>query len=123
MEFEFFPQDSSPAVSLKVSTPPGTPERKAEIFARSAAAGFDYKSITLAIDGMDFRAAGHQIAIHRAFVADDRGVGLDDCVPEPNQELHGPGAEVPEGVRVECLRRPIVALLVGDGGAVLDRSE
>lgn len=55
---------------------PGTPERKAEIFARSAAAGFDYQSITLAIDGMDFRAAGQQVAVQRALVAEHS----DACV-------------------------------------------
>jgi len=56
-------------MTLPIITP-GTPERKAELFARSAAAGFDFQSITLAIDGMDFRAAAQQIAIHRAFVAE-----------------------------------------------------
>jgi hypothetical protein len=39
-------------MTLPIITP-GTPERKAEIFARSAVAGFDLQSITLAIDGMD----------------------------------------------------------------------
>jgi membrane dipeptidase len=48
---------------------PGKPERKAELFARSAAAGFDFQSLTLAVDGMDFRAAGRQIAAHRALIA------------------------------------------------------
>ena len=62
-------------MTLPIITP-GTPERKAQVFARSAAAGFDYQSITLAIDGMDFRAAGHQIAIHRALLAERS----DSCV-------------------------------------------
>jgi membrane dipeptidase len=56
-------------MTLPIITP-GTPERKANIFARSAAAGIDVQSITLAIDGMDFRAAGQQVAIHRAFIAE-----------------------------------------------------
>jgi len=62
-------------MTLPIITP-GTPERKAEVFSRAAAAGVDFLSITLAIDGMDFRAAAQQAAIHRAFIA-ERG---DACV-------------------------------------------
>jgi membrane dipeptidase len=62
-------------MTLPIITP-GSPERKAALFARSAAAGFDYQSITLAIDGMDFRAAGQQVAVHRAFLAEQS----DTCV-------------------------------------------
>jgi membrane dipeptidase len=62
-------------MTLPIITP-GTPEQKARVFSRSAAAGVDYQSITLAIDGMDFRAAGHQLAIHRRMVAER----ADSCV-------------------------------------------
>lgn len=62
-------------MTLPIITP-GTPERKAELFPRAASAGVDVLSITLAIDGMDFRAAAQQLAIHRAFVAERR----DACV-------------------------------------------
>ncbi|MDH3211348.1 MAG: dipeptidase [Myxococcales bacterium] len=54
-------------MTLPILTP-GRPERKAELFARAARSGFDCLSITLAIDGMDFRAASQQIAEHRRFV-------------------------------------------------------
>jgi membrane dipeptidase len=56
-------------MTLPIITP-GTPERKAEVFSRASAAGVDFLSITLAIDGMDFRAAAQQVAIHRALVAE-----------------------------------------------------
>jgi membrane dipeptidase len=56
-------------MTLPIITP-GTPGRKGKLFARSAAAGFDFQSITLAIDGMDFRAAAQQLALHRAFVTE-----------------------------------------------------
>jgi len=56
-------------MTLPIITP-GTAERKAEVFGRAAAAGVDFLSITLAIDGMDFRAAAQQLAIHRAFIAE-----------------------------------------------------
>jgi len=56
-------------MTLPIITP-GTPERKAGLFSRAAAAGVDFLSITLAIDGMDFRAAAQQVAIHRGFVAE-----------------------------------------------------
>jgi membrane dipeptidase len=62
-------------MTLPIITP-GTPERKAAIFTRSVAAGYDCLSITIAIDGMDFRAAGQQIALHRAFAAERS----DSCV-------------------------------------------
>jgi membrane dipeptidase len=62
-------------MTLPIITP-GTPERKVEVLSRAAAAGVDFLSITLAIDGMDFRAAAQQVAIHRAFIA-ERG---DACV-------------------------------------------
>ena len=62
-------------MTLPIITP-GEPQRKAAVFARSAAAGIDFQSITLAIDGMDFRLAAQQIAIHRAFIAQQ---GLRVC--------------------------------------------
>jgi len=49
---------------------PGAPEKRAEVFARDAAAGIDYQSITLAVDGFDYRATGKQIARYRALVAE-----------------------------------------------------
>jgi membrane dipeptidase len=55
---------------------PGNSDRRAELFTRSAAAGFDFQSITLAVDGMDFRAAGRQIARYRALIAQQ----ADTCV-------------------------------------------
>jgi membrane dipeptidase len=54
-------------MTLPILTP-GRPERKSSLLARAAAAGFDFVSITLAIDGMDFRAAARQIAEQRRFV-------------------------------------------------------
>ena len=54
-------------MTLPIITP-GRPERKSQLLARAAAAGFDFVSITLAIDGMDFRAAAQQIAEQRRFV-------------------------------------------------------
>jgi membrane dipeptidase len=62
-------------MTLPIITP-GTPERKAELFGRAARAGIDFESITLAVDGMDFRAAVAQVAYHRRF-AQDRA---DTCV-------------------------------------------
>lgn len=56
-------------MTLPIITP-GTPERKARVFSRAAAAGVDFVSVTLAIDGMDFRAVAQQLAIHRVFVAE-----------------------------------------------------
>ena len=47
-------------MTLPILTP-GRPERKSQLLARAAGAGFDFVSITLAIDGMDFRAAAQQI--------------------------------------------------------------
>jgi membrane dipeptidase len=54
-------------MTLPILTP-GTPERKNDVFARAAAAGFDFQSITLAIDGMSFADAAQQIAFHRAYL-------------------------------------------------------
>ena len=54
-------------MTLPIITP-GRPARKSQLLARTAAAGFDFVSITLAIDGMDFRAAAQQIAEQRRFV-------------------------------------------------------
>jgi membrane dipeptidase len=62
-------------MTLPIITP-GTPERKAELFPRAARAGLDFQSITLAVDGMDFRAAAEQVAYHRRFVQDQ----ADTCV-------------------------------------------
>ncbi|UCE86337.1 MAG: membrane dipeptidase [Deltaproteobacteria bacterium] len=56
-------------MTLPIITP-GRPERKADLFARAARAGFDAQSITLAVDGMDFRAAAAQVAGYRRFVAE-----------------------------------------------------
>ncbi len=56
-------------MTLPIITP-GRPERKSQLLARAAAAGFDFVSITLAIDGMDFRAAAQQIVEQRRFVRD-----------------------------------------------------
>jgi membrane dipeptidase len=56
-------------MTLPIITP-GTPERKDGLFARASRSGFDFQSITLAIDGMDFRAAAHQLALHRQFVGE-----------------------------------------------------
>jgi membrane dipeptidase len=55
---------------------PGHPDRKADLFARFARAGFDMVSITLAIDGMDLRAAAQQLVDYRRFVA----ARAPDCV-------------------------------------------
>lgn len=54
-------------MTLPILTP-GRPERKADLFARLARSGFDFASITLAIDGMDFGAAARQIAGYRRFL-------------------------------------------------------
>ena len=54
-------------MTLPIITP-GLPERKADLFARFAGSGFDFATITLAIDGMDFGAAAQQVADHRRFV-------------------------------------------------------
>ena len=54
-------------MTLPILTP-GVPERKADLFARFARSGFDFATITLAIDAMDFAAAARQIAEHRRFV-------------------------------------------------------
>ena len=54
-------------MTLPIITP-GVPERKAGLFARLIESGFDFTTITLAIDGMDFRAAAQQVADHRRFV-------------------------------------------------------
>ncbi len=49
---------------------PGSAERRENLFDRIAGAGFDFVSITLAIDGMDLRAAAQQLVNYRRFVAD-----------------------------------------------------
>ena len=49
---------------------PGAPEKRGEIFARDAAAGIDFQSITLAVDGFDFRTTGKLIATYRALIAE-----------------------------------------------------
>jgi membrane dipeptidase len=54
-------------MTLPIITP-GQPERKRQVFARASRAGFDFQSITLAVDGMDFTAAAQQIADHRRLV-------------------------------------------------------
>ena len=54
-------------MTLPIITP-GVPEKKADLFARFAGSGLDFTTITLAIDGMDFRAAAQQVADHRRFV-------------------------------------------------------
>jgi len=54
-------------MTLPILTP-GRPELKADLFTRFAGSGFDFATITLAIDGMDFGAAARQIAEHRRFV-------------------------------------------------------
>ena len=54
-------------MTLPILTP-GRPERKVDLFARFARSGFDFATITLAIDPMDFGAAARQIAEHRRFV-------------------------------------------------------
>jgi membrane dipeptidase len=54
-------------MTLPIITP-GLPERKGDLFARFAGSGFDFATITLAIDGMDFRVAAQQVADHRRFV-------------------------------------------------------
>ncbi len=54
-------------MTLPILTP-GVPERKTGLFTRFADSGFDFATITLAIDPMDFRAAAQQIAEHRCFV-------------------------------------------------------
>ena len=54
-------------MTLPIITP-GSPERKAELFKRAAAAGLDFWSITLAVDGVGFQMAAGQIAYHRRFV-------------------------------------------------------
>ena len=54
-------------MTLPIITP-GRPARKSQLLTRAAAAGFDFVSITLAIDGMDFRAAAQQIVEQRRFV-------------------------------------------------------
>jgi membrane dipeptidase len=59
-------------MTLPILTP-GRPERKADLFARFARAGFDFATITLAIDGMDFAAAARQIAEHRRFARERSG--------------------------------------------------
>jgi membrane dipeptidase len=56
-------------MTLPILTP-GRPERKGKLFERASRAGFDFVSITLAIDGMDFRAAAQQIAAQRRFVGE-----------------------------------------------------
>ncbi len=58
---------------------PGEPERKAVLFDRIAGAGCDVVSITLAIDGMDLRAACQQLVEQRRFVAgrDERRVVVE----------------------------------------------
>jgi membrane dipeptidase len=53
-------------MTLPIITP-GQPERKAGIFERFAASGFNFVSITLAVDGMNFEAAMQQMADHRRF--------------------------------------------------------
>jgi membrane dipeptidase len=54
-------------MTLPIITP-GTPEQKAALLPRLQRAGIDVQSITLAVDGIDFRTAAGQIAIHRRFV-------------------------------------------------------
>jgi membrane dipeptidase len=55
---------------------PGRLERREVLFDRVARAGFDYVSITLAIDGMDLRAASQQLVNYRRFV----GERAESCV-------------------------------------------
>ena len=62
-------------MTLPIITP-GSPERKQSLLRRAAAAGFDYISITLAVDLYDFRAAATELARHRAFVAEHGDVAV-----------------------------------------------
>jgi membrane dipeptidase len=62
-------------MTLPILTP-GRPERKSQLLARAAGAGFDFVSITLAIDGMDFRAAAQQIVEQRRFVREQSAPGV-----------------------------------------------
>jgi membrane dipeptidase len=62
-------------MTLPIITP-GRPERKSQLLARAAGAGFDFVSITLAIDGMDFRAAAQQIVEQRRFVREPFAPGV-----------------------------------------------
>ena len=62
-------------MTLPIITP-GSPQRKQPLFRRAAAAGFDYISITLAVDLYDFRAAATELARHRSFVADHSDVAV-----------------------------------------------
>jgi len=54
-------------MTLPILTP-GHPERKKDLFERFARSGFDFATITLAIDPMGFGAAAQQVAEHRRFV-------------------------------------------------------
>ena len=62
-------------MTLPIITP-GSPERKQSLFRRAAAAGFDYISITLAVDLYDFRAAATELARHRSFVAEHGDIAV-----------------------------------------------
>jgi membrane dipeptidase len=53
-------------MTLPIITP-GDPERKSELFAASRRHGFDFQSITIAVDGMDFNAAAQSIIDQRQF--------------------------------------------------------
>ena len=62
-------------MTLPIITP-GSPQRKQPLLRRAAAAGFDYISITLAVDLYDFRAAATELARHRSLVADHSDVAV-----------------------------------------------
>ena len=49
---------------------PGAAEKRSRVFARDVAAGIDFQSITLAIDGFDYTMAGKLIAAYRRVVAE-----------------------------------------------------
>jgi len=55
---------------------PGAPEKRGQVFARDVAAGIDYQSITLAVDGFDYRATGRQIAAYRKLVTEHGDVAV-----------------------------------------------
>jgi membrane dipeptidase len=52
---------------------PGRPELRTDVFSRFSDSGFDFVSITLAVDRMDFTAAMHQVEEHRRLVGSDPG--------------------------------------------------
>lgn len=77
-------------MTLPIITP-GSRSRKRTLFSRAAAAGFNFISITMAVDLQDFRAAAYLLAKHRSFIAEHSDVAVLCDSTAAIREAHAAG--------------------------------